>query len=96
MSAMRTTLTLDADVAELVRKETLSGKRTLKEVVNQGLRRGLGAHPPPSRKVFKVKAHRSPYQAGVDRGKLNQLLDELDADHFGHLQDRRSSCLFPM
>ncbi len=38
---MRTTLTLDADVAALVKKAMRSG-RSLKEVVNDALRRGLG------------------------------------------------------
>ncbi len=44
---MRTTLTLDPDVAALLRRAVKGGKR-LKEVVNQALRVGLasGARPP--------------------------------------------------
>lgn len=79
---MRTTLTLDPDVAERVRQETRSGKRSLKEVINEALRRGLGEGKPAPRKRFKVKPHHSPYWAGIDRGKLTQLVDELDADGF--------------
>ena len=45
---MRTTLTLDPDVAALVRRAVKGGKR-LKEVVNQALRVGLAAAPPPRR-----------------------------------------------
>jgi hypothetical protein len=76
---MRTTLTLDPDVAERIRQETASGRVSLKQVVNEGLRRGLMMKSAPARKPFRVRPHRSDYQPGVDRAKLTQLLDELDA-----------------
>jgi hypothetical protein len=79
---MRTTLTLDPDVAERVRREIASGKRSLKQVINEGLRRGLSSGRRAPRKPFRVKPHNSPYQPGVDRGKLNQALDELEAEAF--------------
>lgn len=77
---MRTTLTLDPDVAERIRRETASGKRSLKEVVNEALRRGLSGGPPAPRKRFRVKPHSSAYQPGLDREKLGQLADELEAE----------------
>lgn len=40
---MRTTLTLDADVAALVRKVMRARGRSFKEVVNEAIRRGLAA-----------------------------------------------------
>ena len=40
---MRTTLTLDPDVAVLVNRAREASKRSLKEVVNDALRRGLMA-----------------------------------------------------
>lgn len=40
---MRTTLTLDDDVAALLKRVTAKDKRSLKGVVNQALRVGLGA-----------------------------------------------------
>ena len=79
---MRTTLTLDPDVAERVRREIASGKRSLKEVINEALRRGLFGGRRAPRKPFRVTPHTSPYQPGVDRGKLNQVLDELEAESF--------------
>jgi hypothetical protein len=79
---MRTTLTLDPDVAERVRREITSGKRSLKEVINEALRRGLSGGPRAPRKRFRVTPHSSPYQAGIDRGKLNQVLDELETEAF--------------
>lgn len=79
---MRTTLTLDADVAERIRQETASGRVSLKQVVNDGLRRGLSMKKVAARNPFRVRPHGSAYQPGVDRGKLTQLLDELDAVAF--------------
>jgi hypothetical protein len=78
---MRTTLTLDPDVAEQIRKAGLSGKRSQKEIINDALRRGLrsgsrGAKPEP----FTVKTFESPFRAGIDTAKLNQLVDELEIE----------------
>ncbi|MFP4282079.1 MAG: CopG family transcriptional regulator [Opitutales bacterium] len=78
---MRTTLTLDPDVAEQIRKAGLSGKRSQKEIINDALRRGLrsdsgGAQPKP----FRVKTFASPFRAGIDTTKLNQLVDELEIE----------------
>ena len=42
---MRTTLTLDPDVAELIDREMAKRKLSLKSVVNDALRRALGASP---------------------------------------------------
>lgn len=90
-SDMRTTLTLDPDVAERIRQETASGKVSLKEVVNRGLRAGLnlgGAAPPTP---FRVEAHASGYKPGVDALRLNQLADELEAEDFaGRHENPRS------
>jgi hypothetical protein len=88
---MRTTLTLDPDVAERIRQETASGRVSLKQVVNEGLRRGLVMKQAPARKPFRVRPHFSAYQPGVDRGKLTQLLDELDAQVFVDSQGEKKS-----
>jgi hypothetical protein len=46
---MRTTLTLDDDVAVMLERARKGGLRTLKQVVNEALRRGLRQmeEPPP-------------------------------------------------
>jgi hypothetical protein len=53
---MRTTLTLDDDVAALLRRLLRRGDTTLKQLVNDALRRGLQVltAPPPPRKRFRV------------------------------------------
>jgi len=47
---VRTTLTLEADVAERLGQELAGGRRTLKEVINEGLRQGLQIKQPTRRK----------------------------------------------
>lgn len=78
---MRTTVTLDPDVAEKIRKAGLSGKRSQKQIINEALRRGLqGGSGGPKAEAFEVKTFASPFRAGVDTGKLNQLVDELEIE----------------
>ena len=52
---MRTTLTLDDDVASLLKKEARKSGEPFKQVVNRYLRLGLTAPKAPRRKPFKVK-----------------------------------------
>lgn len=81
--SMRTTLTLDSDVAERIRQELASGRRTLKDVINERLRVGFGITPVSPRRRFKVEPHHSAYQPGIDTAKLNQLIDELEMEAAG-------------
>jgi hypothetical protein len=78
---MRTTLTLDRDVAEAVAKEMRRTGRGLKAIVNDALRRGLrltGKAPRPPH--FEVRPHAFDFRPGVDLDRMNQLVDELDAE----------------
>ena len=55
---MRTTLSLDKDVAAAIERLRKARKATLKEVVNEALRRGLGqmASPPAApRRPFRTR-----------------------------------------
>jgi hypothetical protein len=77
---MRTTLTLDPDVAARVRQEVRRSGRTLKAVVNEALRLGLGlARKPPRAPRFEVEAHSMGIRPGIDLDRMNQLADELEA-----------------
>ncbi len=77
---MRTTLTLDDDVARLLQDEAHRRRKPFKEVVNDALRRALspraGRKPPP----YKIQPHRARLQPGVDPAGFNRLLDELETD----------------
>ncbi len=80
---MRTTLTLDEDVAEYLKKESRLRDKPFKQVVNEVIRRGMTPGAKGSRPAkFKVVPIRSKFIAGVDRQRLNQLNDELEAAEF--------------
>lgn len=53
---MRTTLTIDDDVAALLKQEMRKSGRPLKQVVNNALRVGFTAAKQPTPKRFVVKA----------------------------------------
>jgi hypothetical protein len=78
---MRTTVTLDPDVEQLLRHATHSSRQSFKEALNDGLRRGL-AHlaPPASSTPFVVKARPLGLRAGIDPTRLHDLADELEAE----------------
>lgn len=78
---MRTTLTLEDDVAKAVKAE-MRGGRSLKDVVNAALRRGLrmGGKPEPTPPRFVVETFTSAFLPGIDPGRLNRLVDELDVE----------------
>ena len=88
---MRTTLTLDPDVAQKLKNRMTEQRAPLKTVINDALRRGLAAKPEPKpREPFRVVPHSFGFKPGIDVNKLNQLLDELDAQEFAaKLQVRR-------
>jgi hypothetical protein len=78
---MRTTLTLDADVADRLKGETRRTGKSLKSVVNDAIRFGLGlATKRPRVPRFKVEPHAFGLRPGIDPDRLNQLADELEVD----------------
>ena len=78
---MRTTLTLDDDVAALLRQRATTLGVSFKEMVNQALRAGIAREMEPRDVVApKTIPHSFGFRAGVDLDKLNQLADELEAE----------------
>jgi hypothetical protein len=83
---MRTTVTLDPDVEQLLRDTMQRQRQSFKEALNQAIRNGLsnaraGAEDTP----FVVLARRMGLRAGIDSARLNQMSDELEADSFDEL-----------
>jgi len=77
---MRTTLTLDPDVAEQLRQRVRRTGQGFKAIVNEALRLGLGmAGKPASPPRFKVRPHSFGFKPGIDLDRVNQLVDELEA-----------------
>jgi hypothetical protein len=78
---MRTTLTLDPDVARLLEEEAHRQRKTFKQVVNEAIRRGLAPAPTAKQvKAFRVKPHRTRMRPGIDAASFNKLADELEDD----------------
>ncbi len=81
---MRTTLTLDEDVAYKLKGLAKVEGRPFKVVVNEALRRGLGSQEnqrqeqPP----FHIDPHQGGFRPGVDLAKFNQMADELTVQDF--------------
>jgi hypothetical protein len=82
---MRTTLTLDDDLAERLREIARQGDRSFKEVTNEVIRRGLSVGEDQVEGVapFRVEASECGLKPGVDPHKLNQIYDELEAEKLG-------------
>ena len=80
---MRTTLTLDDDLAGLLKRRAHELGIPFKEVVNRTIRAGLGEasavrpHPVP-----KTIPHSFGFRPGIDLDKLGQFVDELETEAF--------------
>ena len=89
---MRTTVTLEPDVAERLREFAHRSRTSFNAALNTVLRRGLAAQVPEARRGrrFVVEPHDGAFRPGLDRGRLNQLSDQLETDAFvGKASGRR-------
>ena len=80
---MRTTLTLDDDIAEALRERARALDQPFKQVVNEALRRGL--RPEANRdqtRDYRVIPNHSGFANGVDPLRLNQISDQFQAEAF--------------
>jgi hypothetical protein len=78
---MRTTLAIDDDLVNLLKRRARELGVPLRDVVNQTLRAGLGEQAKTCRhSVPKTIPHAFGFMPGIDLDKLNQLADELEAE----------------
>ena len=78
---MRTTVTLEPDVAAKLKELAHRRRMSFKSALNETLRRGLTAQAGSGRrKRFVVEPHTGAFRSGIDPHGLNQLSDELEAD----------------
>jgi hypothetical protein len=83
MPHMRTTVTLEPDVARLLSERARQTRKSFKETLNAAVRSSLGRETDSSEnREFTIEARPMQLKAGVDAGRLNSLLDDLDADAF--------------
>lgn len=80
---MLTTLTLDDDIADFLKKQAQLLNKPFNEVVNEALRRAMSpATGEPPRLEYRVMPNRSGLAPGIDPLRLNQLNDQLEVDDF--------------
>lgn len=84
MLPMRTTVTLEPDVAAKLKELAHRRRASFKATLNDVLRRGMAAQASDRehRERFVVHPHSGGFRPGVDPAKLNQLADELEVDDF--------------
>ncbi len=75
---MRTTLTLDEDIAAKLREEVQRTGRPLKQVVNETLREGLTRSPQKKLTPFRVKTRKLGHYPGLDYDNIGVLLEQLE------------------
>jgi hypothetical protein len=76
---MRTTLTLDDDVAAKLDAESRKSGRSFKETVNHYLRLGLNAKKKAAdRKPFKVRAQSLGTTPGVNHDSIARLIEQIE------------------
>jgi hypothetical protein len=73
----RTTLTLEDDVAESIRREARRTGRPIKTVVNDALRMGL-ARPTERSKRFRVRARALGVRPEIELDDIEGLLDRVE------------------
>ena len=78
---MRTTLTLDDDLAGILKRRARELGIPFREAVNRTIRTGLGETAIARRgPVPKTVPHSFGFRPGIDLDKLGQLADELEAE----------------
>ncbi len=87
---MRTTIALDDDLAEKLQAMAHKQRTSFRKVVNDTLRRGLSTQTrrSPRRQPFRADTFDRPFRTGVDPARLNQLLDDLEAERSSGMRGR--------
>lgn len=76
---MRTTLTIDDDVAfRLKQVQASDPQKPFKEIVNDLLRHGLNSKPAKPKKKFKVKAFKIGLRKDLNFDNIEEVLDILE------------------
>ena len=79
VDVMRTTLTIDDDVAFGLKKvQETTPDRSFKEIVNGILRKGLVDNPVAKSKRFKVKTFSLGLREGLSLDNIEELLDQVE------------------
>jgi hypothetical protein len=77
---MRTTITLDADVAQQLKAATSSTGRPFRAIVNDALRRGLPLLRKPRSKPYRMKPHDMGIRPGISLDNIGDLLAHIEGE----------------
>ena len=84
---MRTTLTLDDDLALALKERARKLDQPFKQVVNDALRRGLspemGSAPSEGQRApYRVRPIQGGFAPGVDPARIKDLINAWDDEHY--------------
>ena len=80
---MRTTLTIDDDLAGILQRKARELDKPFKELVNTALRKGLAENLSQKKVKIAVRPHDfGAARAGLDMDRLNQFVDELEVEDY--------------
>jgi len=80
---MRTTVTLEPDLAKKVKLLAHRRGLSFKQALNEVIRRGLAPASRRDKQIrYVVQPHTGGFRPGIDPDKLNQLVDQLDVEDF--------------
>ena len=79
---MRTTLTLDEDVAQRTKKLAAQLKKPFKVVLNEALRRGLDQFEKPQKsREYRTVPHDMGLREGLSIDNIQELLAQIDGEN---------------
>jgi len=79
--SMRTKVTLDRDVEQMLREAMHRSRNGFKQTLNAAIRAGLSQKTAPAAgRPFVVQARPLGLRAGLDPAGFNQLADDLEVD----------------
>lgn len=79
---MRTTVTIDPEVAEKLHSYAHRRGLSFKKALNELILRGLSHQSLVKPERFQIEPHCGGFRPGIDANRLNQLVDELEVGDF--------------
>jgi hypothetical protein len=73
--SVRTTVTLDEDVLERVKRESRSRGDSFRDTLNDLLRKALSPGTPAQRRTLEIKPVRMGYKAGLNYDDVESLIE---------------------
>lgn len=89
---MRTTVTLDTDVEQLLRDSMQRNRQSFKVALNEAVRKALSLQQQTTNeRPYKFQPRAMRMRTGIDPLRLNQLEDDLEVDRFLEVTHKLSS-----